>query len=167
MSPRNILASALILVSLGCLIPGLWQPIFSIEVGANLPLVGTILLYESKQSILQTIETLHKNNNSLVAFLILFFSVLVPLIKAVSLLALLFIKKLQHLNGLHRFVAIISKWSMADVFVVGVLLAFLATRSNDAIEAQLHTGFYWFLAYCILSIGAAQIMSLDKAGIHT
>ena len=41
---------------------------------------------------------------------------------------------------------------MADVFVVGIMLAFLATRSDDNIEAKLHEGFYYFLAYCMLSI---------------
>jgi len=62
---------------------------------------------------------------------------------------------------LHKFVAIISKWSMADVFVVGVLLATLATTSEDAIEAHLHEGFYYFAAYCIISILAAQIMKVE------
>lgn len=167
MQIRNIIAVVLLLASLACLVPGLMKPILSIEVGANLPIVGTLKLHESKQSILQTIETLHENKNSLVAFLILLFSVIVPIFKAISLLLILLVKKLNNLRGLHYFVALISKWSMADVFVVGVLLAFLATRSNDAIEANLHAGFYWFLAYCLISIAASQIMTVKKAGIHT
>ncbi len=63
--------------------------------------------------------------------------------------------------GLHRFVSVIGKWSMADVFVVGILLAFLATRSDDNIHAQLHDGFYWFLAYCVISIISFQIMKVE------
>lgn len=162
MSTRNIIGLILIVVSLCCLYPGLVEPILTIKVGAKLPLVGNITLHESKQSILQTIETLHKNKNTLVAGLILFFSVMVPIIKAVILLVVLFFKKLKWRSGWFRFVSTIGKWSMADVFVVGVFLAYLATKSNDSIEAHLHAGFYYFLAYCIISLIGIQFIKLEE-----
>lgn len=162
---RNIVAFILIIASLICLYPGLTKAILSIKIGAQLPLVGTLTLHESTQSILNTIDTLYKNDNTLVAGLILLFSVLVPVLKAVCLLLILLLKKWNGKARLHKFVAIISKWSMADVFVVGVLLAFLATRSDDNIEAVLHSGFYWFLAYCLISIAASLVMvSEEKEG---
>ena len=139
------------------------QPILSLKIGAALPLVGTLTLHESTQSILKTIETLNDNNNALVAFLILLFSVIVPVFKAVSLLSVLLIKKLRNHSRLHKFIALISKWSMADVFVVGVFIAFLSSQSNEALEAKLGTGFYWFLAYCLISIAASQVMTTEKA----
>lgn len=139
------------------------QPILSLKIGAALPLVGTLTLHESTQSILKTIETLNENNNALVAFLILLFSVVVPVFKAVSLLSVLLVKKLRNHTRLHKFIALISKWSMADVFVVGVFIAFLSTQSNEALEAKLGTGFYWFLAYCLISIAASQVMTTEKA----
>jgi uncharacterized paraquat-inducible protein A len=139
------------------------QPILSLKIGAALPLVGTLTLHESSQSILKTIETLNENNNALVAFLILLFSVIVPLFKAISLLSVLLIKKLRKHSRLHKFIALISKWSMADVFVVGVFIAFLSSQSNEALEAKLGMGFYWFLAYCLISIAASQVMTTDEA----
>jgi len=163
MHTRNIIAVILLIISLVCLFPGLTQTILSLKIGAALPIVGTLTLHESTQSILKTIETLNKNNNALVAFLILLFSVIVPLFKAISLLSVLLIKKLRNHSRLHRFIALISKWSMADVFVVGVFIAFLSTQSNEALEAKLGTGFYWFLAYCLISIAASQIMTTEKA----
>ncbi|MEO0779788.1 MAG: paraquat-inducible protein A, partial [Bacteroidota bacterium] len=60
-----------------------------------------------------------------------------------------------------QFVRAIGKWSMADVFVVGVFLAFLATRSNENINAALHPGFYYFLAYCLISLLAIQVMKVE------
>ena len=52
---------------------------------------------------------------------------------------------------------------MADVFAIGVLIAFLAANSS-AVEnaiihfnAELHSGFYWFLAYCLISNLMGQI----------
>ena len=163
MHTRNIIAVILLIISLICLVPGLTQPILSLKIGAALPLVGTLTLHESTQSILKTIQTLNENNNALVAFLILLFSIIVPLFKAISLLAVLLIKKLRNHSRLHKFIALISKWSMADVFVVGVFIAFLSTQSNEALEAKLGTGFYWFLGYCLISIVASQVMTTRKS----
>jgi uncharacterized paraquat-inducible protein A len=162
MTPRNIAALILILISLVCLYPGLTFPILSIYVGAKLPLIGEIGLHDSTQSIMKTIRTLWENENNLVANLILLFSVIVPIIKAVILLIVLLFKRIKNRNFLHKFVGTISKWSMADVFVVGVLLAFLATKSDDNIDAQLHEGFYYFLAYCIISIIATQLIDIKN-----
>ncbi len=162
MKTRNLFALALIILSLICLYPGLVQPILSIKVGATLPLVGKLSLHESTQSILGTIRTLYNDNNQLVAILILLFSVLIPVFKAISLLVVLFFKNLSIRGRLYKFVSIISKWSMADVFVVGVFLAFLATKSDDNIETQLHSGFYYFLAYCIISIFATQLINIKE-----
>ncbi len=156
MNTKNIIGAVLLLASLVCLFPGLTQTILSLKIGAALPLVGAVTFHESAQSILQTVETLHENDNTFVAFLILFFSVIVPVVKGIALLLVLFVKNSA---GLARFVALISKWSMADVFVVGVFIAFLAARSNEAITATVGSGFYWFLAYCLLSIAAAQVIS--------
>ncbi len=162
MSTRNIIAFVLIIISLICLYPGLMTPIISLKIGANLPLVGELVVHETVQSIIDTIKTLYENDNTLVAGLILLFSVIVPILKAVILLMVLFVKKMGMRSKLHKFVAIISKWSMADVFVVGVLLATLATSSEDSIEAKLHSGFYYFVGYCLISILASQIMEVEE-----
>ncbi len=162
MTLRNWIAFALIVISLICLYPGLFQPILSIKVSTKLPILGEIMLHESTQSIVKTVQTLHENNNSLVAFLILFFSIVVPVVKAVVLLFVLFAKRLANRVHLHRFVYIIGKWSMADVFVVGVFLAYLATRSNESVDAQIHEGFYYFLAYCLISLLAIQVMQVEE-----
>lgn len=162
MSTRNIIALVLIIISLICLYPGLTFAILSIKIGTTLPVIGQLTIHETTQSVIQSIKTLHRNNNSLVAFLILFFSVMVPVLKALILLSVLFFKKLPGRKVWYNFVTIIGKWSMADVFVVGVLLAYLATRSDDNIEATLHEGFYYFLSYCIISIVAFQVMEVKE-----
>ncbi|MFK7810350.1 MAG: paraquat-inducible protein A [Saprospiraceae bacterium] len=162
MSLRNWVAFALIIASLVCLYPGLFQPIMTIEITPNLPLVGEVTLYESTQSIVKTVETLYTNNNKLVAFLILLFSIVVPIIKAVILLLVLFVKKMSSRKTLFKFVNAIGKWSMADVFVVGVFLAFLATKSNDGFHAEIHSGFYYFLSYCLISLMAIVVMDVEE-----
>jgi uncharacterized paraquat-inducible protein A len=162
MNTRNIIALLLIIISLGCLYPGLVKPVMSIKISAEIPLLGEMVLQETTQSVVSTIESLYEAKNNLVASLILLFSIIVPIIKAAILLAVLLIPKLPIKSSLQKFVAIISKWSMADVFVVGVLLAFLATKSESTIQAGIHEGFYFFLAYCIISILASQIIDVKS-----
>lgn len=162
MTKRNILAFVLIIISLACLYPGLFNPILTLNIGAKIPLLGDYELYNETQSILKTIRTLHENDSTLVAGLILLFSVIVPVLKALTLLAVLFVKNLKQSGPLYRFVGLIGKWSMADVFVVGVFLAFLATKNNEAINATLEVGFYWFTAYCIISVIGIQVLDIKS-----
>jgi len=161
MSTRNIIGLILLIISLVCLYPGLFEPILSIVVGADIPILGRIELQDSTNSIISTIQTLYEEGNPLVAFLILFFSVMVPLLKALMLLLVLLIPTLPKRRQIFDFVHLIGKWSMADVFVVGVLIAYLGTKSNTNIEASLHVGFYYFLAYCLISLLSIQIMKID------
>jgi len=162
MSTRNIIALILIIVSLLCLYPGLTKPIMSLKVSTEIPLLGNMVLQETTQSVVSTIRTLWEQNNKLVSILILLFSIIVPVIKALSQLAILFVKGLKNKSGIHKFIAIISKWSMADVFVVGVLLTFLTTQSDENMQAWLHEGFYYFLAYCIISIIGVQFLKTEE-----
>jgi len=162
MSKRNIIALILIIVSLICLYPGLTKPIMSLKVSTEIPLLGNVVLQETTQSVVSTIRTLWEQNNKLVSILILLFSIVVPVTKALSQLAILFIKPLKNKLGIHKFVATISKWSMADVFVVGVLLTFMTTQSDENIKAWLHEGFYYFLAYCIISIIGVQFLKVEE-----
>lgn len=161
MSKRNVAGFILTVISLLLLYPGLTFPMFRLEIGAEFPIIGKVTLYEQTQSIIQTVKTLHENDNTIVAFLILFFSVIVPFLKGVTLIIVLFAKKLKQRAMLHRFVQLIGKWSMADVFVVGVFISYLSTESNSAIMAELHEGFYYFTGYCLISLTAIQVMKIE------
>ena len=162
MSKRNACALILILASLACLYPGLMFPMLTIKVGTVLPLIGALELYEATQSIVQTIENLFANKNHLVAWLILIFSVVIPILKVAILLIVLLFRNNQWREPFFNFVAVIGKWSMADVFVVSIFMAYLATQSNEAVSATLHEGFYYFTAYCVLSILGTQLIILHE-----
>ncbi|GHE70267.1 MULTISPECIES: paraquat-inducible protein A [Roseivirga] len=160
MNSRNIIALVLIVVSLICLYPGLTLPIININIGANIPLLGKFELYDRTQSVISGIKLLYEYDNHLVASLILFFSVIVPILKAVLLFMVLAFRQWKLRLRVYQFVALIGKWSMADVFVVGVFLMYLATSSEENISSSILDGFYYFTAYCIISIAAIQVMSL-------
>ena len=165
MPHRNKLAYILIIVSLACLYPGLTQPMLNIHAGAQIPLLGELVLYDQTQSIVQTISSLFQNDNSIVGILILFFSIIIPLLKAAILLLVLSFKQWTGRKLLYQLVAVIGKWSMADVFVVGVFISFLATKSDAHINAVLHPGFFYFTAYCVISIIGIQMV--DPTSINS
>jgi len=166
MPPRNRLAIALTIVSLGLLIPGLLQPMLTIT--ASIELMGVSReLFRQTQSILQTVRSLHESGNDFVAGLILFFSVTVPFLKGVLLVVILALRPPAARYRLYQFVRSFSKWAMADVFVVGVFIAMLAARATDNLDAVAGAGFYYFTAYCLVSNLAFQLLTVPPPGPAT
>jgi len=161
MSKRNITGLILIVISLICLYPGLTLPILNIKIGASIPLLGEIELYDRTQSVISGIRLLYDSNNAFVATMILIFSVVVPVLKALILFAVLAFKNWKQRVRAYNFVAVIGKWSMADVFVVATFLAYLGTSSDEGINSEVMEGLYYFAAYCIISLLAIQIIKVD------
>ena len=148
MSTRNWIAVGLTLVSMALIIPGLRSDALTIT--ATMPLLKKPL-YEETQSILRAIRRLYDSKNYFVAGLVLLFSVIVPFIKAAILAVIMLSKNPTTKYRLYLFVRSVSKWAMADVFAVGVFIAFMAGNAIDNLDAKLHPGFYWFIAYCLIS----------------
>jgi hypothetical protein len=130
----------------------------------NMQIEGSVEAYNKTRSILGTVQELFSNDHALVAFLIALFSIVVPIVKGLILILSNLIKNESQAVSLDRFGALLSKWSMADVFVIGVFVAFLAANAVEkeagllTFEATLGAGFYYFLSYCLLSILASQLL---------
>lgn len=131
----------------------------------GLDVSGTVDAFDKTRSILGTAKELHANNHLLVAVLIVVFSVVVPVLKGLILLAVFAPLSNKIKSSLLWTSNAISKWSMADVFVIAIFIAFLAgkgiqeSRSLVDFDAQLGMGFWYFLGYCLLSILGTQILS--------
>ena len=123
MSTRNWIALILTVISLGLIIPGLRSDALTIT--ATLPLLKKPL-FEETQSILRAAQRLYDSKNYFVAGLIVFFSIVVPFLKALLLGVILWVKDARTKYRLYLFVRSASKWAMADVFAVGVFIAFMA-----------------------------------------
>ena len=126
---------------------------------------GTVEAFYKTRSILGTAEELYLGGHLPVALLIVVFSVVVPLIKALILASLLLPMSRKAREVLLWLSNAISKWSMADVFVIAIFIAFLAgngiqeSRGLVDFNATLGVGFWYFLAYCLLSILGTQVLS--------
>ncbi len=124
-----------------------------------------IEIYSQTRSIVGSVRHLYSVGSNAAATLILVFSIIVPLTKSL----LVSWAVLQSSPNWRRrtlfFVETIAKWSMADVFAVAVIIAYLAaqasqTASGTAIvvfKATFGTGFYWFAGYCLTSLFVQQV----------
>jgi uncharacterized paraquat-inducible protein A len=77
-------------------------------------------------------------------------------------LACLLVPKWYQRRSLRWFLEYGGKWSMADVFVVAVFLAFLAFSNMQVgipTESRVLIGLYFFLGYCLLSLLAGYWLS--------
>ncbi|WP_309671757.1 paraquat-inducible protein A [Gemmatimonas sp.] len=160
MTPRNKLAIVLALVSLVLLWPGLVQPVLTIR--ATMELFGnTRELSNETRSVISAIQSLHNTGNNFVAGLIVLFSVLVPVLKAALLVPIFALRGSATSYRLYGVVQAMSKWSMADVFAVGMLIALLVGKGTANLSAVAGTGFYCFAAYCLVSNAAFQSLKIE------
>ena len=132
----------------------------------NLDVSGTISAFDKTRSILGTAQELYNNSHVLVAVLIVLFSVVVPVTKGLLALGTLLPISKKIKSSFMLLGNALSKWSMADVFVVGIFVAYLAANGIKEekglvdFDATLGSGFYYFLAYCLLSILATQLIGI-------
>jgi len=159
MTKRNYVAIALTILSLALLWPGLTRPVVTITASVN-ALGTTREIFRQTQSITEAVRSLHESGNDFVAGLVLLFSIMVPVIKAVLLFVLFTLKSPPGRYRLFAFLRSVSKWSMADVFAVGTFIAYLAAKATDNLDAVAGPGFYYFASYCLVSNLAFQFLSV-------
>src|SRR5262245_24497299 len=136
------------------------------QLGNRLSSGPPIEVYQQTRSILSAVRHLYSVHSPTPATLILLFSVLVPFTKA-----LLVLWAVTHKNPATRgrtlhFVELIAKWSMADVFAVALFITYLAAKASQStpgsvaslvnFTATFGPGFYWFAAYCVVSLATQQ-----------
>lgn len=131
--------------------------------------VTEVEVYEQTRSIVGAVRRLYEVGSPVPATLILLFSVVVPLGKAALVAWTMFLRTPELRQRTMALVVTIAKWSMADVFVVAIFIAYLAAQASAtpttgpnaappliAFTAQLGAGFYWFAAYCLFSLASQQ-----------
>jgi paraquat-inducible protein A len=160
MTSRNRVALALAVVSLALLWPGLVQPVLTIK--ATMEFFGqSQVLSNETRSVVSAITSLHQSGNNFVAGLILVFSVLIPITKAALLIPMFTLRDAGQRYRTYKLVQTISKWSMADVFAVGMLIALLAGKATAHLTAVTGAGFYFFASYCLVSNAAFQALRIE------
>jgi hypothetical protein len=139
---------------------------FGEQVSAELRKGEPIEVYAQTRSILGSVRHLYQVGSTTAATLILLFSVIVPFVKA-TLVSWAVFQRAERRGPTLRLVSAIAKWSMADVFAVALFITYLAARATQtppgsaaaplvAFTASFGAGFYWFAAYCVVSLAVQQ-----------
>lgn len=150
--------------------------------GGEILFLDQVLYFQSK-SVLDVVLLMMQAGDAasvLVGVLVMSFSVLFPLAK-LGAAALLLAGRLRH-NAVVRFFALkSSKWSMADVMVVAIIMAYLGFSGLmdsqlgklDELSAsaqvlttngtELQPGFYLFFAFCMASLFASSLLEARLA----
>ena len=131
-------------------------------------LEGQVEVYQKTRSIFGTVTELKNNGNLLVAGLVALFAVIVPIIKLTSQLLYTLLHPCKFRRLLGCFIELISKWSMADVFVIALIVTYLAGNADGqmgellVMQAELGQGFWYFVGYCICAILSSYFVSSNK-----
>lgn len=131
------------------------------EIDLSRTFEGRMYYYYQSKTIAQLIGLLFRDKNMVVGISILCFSIIIPLLKLLLTVAILFIPRLQRVKWLTVSIAFIGKYSMADVFVAAMFLGFLSFQNmNTGIETEANTmmGLYYFFTYVLMSIVSTFLM---------
>jgi hypothetical protein len=191
---HNLLFSASVLLGLIVLVSGLTAPMIEIDarikemsfflLGEKLMFNDQIIFFQSK-SIVDVVHILITNghwDSMVVGVLILIFSILFPLAKLIGSRFYLVGNSGWRTSRFVRFFALKSgKWSMADVYVVAIFMAYIGfksildnqlanlnfnTQSLASIstnETTLQPGFMLFICYVIYSLILSSLLEKIKA----
>ncbi|MDF1695098.1 MAG: paraquat-inducible protein A [Saprospiraceae bacterium] len=161
---------------------GVTMPMIDIDArlnGFQMNLVGSTVsfdqqyMYYQSKSILDVTSTLIRGRGidlKIVGIMILLFSVVVPFIKLVLSSIFLYSNKIRNSKVAKTIIYHLGKWSMADVFVVAMFMAYIGfygiitaqlgeignNKTGYAVEtlnySRLSPGALFFTTYCVLSI---------------
>jgi hypothetical protein len=125
---------------------------------------GQMEAYRNTRSIWGTAAELARTGNLPVSILIVFFSLVIPTFKLLLQAVSLIVGSAALRGPMLSLNAVLSKWSMADVYVMAMLVAYMAGSASGhmgdllIMNATLEPGFYYFLAYCLFSIAATTLL---------
>lgn len=188
-----------VLLALVALITGLLAPMIEIDarikelsfdlIGSHIMFHDQVIFFQSKSilDVVHILVTAGKADSIFVGILILIFSVIFPITKLISTKIYLLGNERWKKNKIIYFFAFKSgKWSMADVMVVAIFMAYIGFKGilenqmhafNDkgktlgaigTSETSLQPGFILFIAYVIfgliLAVILKKITSEEKLG---
>ena len=143
---------------------GLITPVMMVTIHKEVEYLGDVVLSFESKGVIGSVSKLFENGDTVVALVILLFSVLIPLLKTLSMVVVSVFRDTYLAHGIVTFFKMIGKWSMVDVFVVATFLVYLTVNKGDVSRAEVEVGLYFFLAYVIMSMLVS--LSADKMLHH-
>ncbi len=176
---------AMVWLTLSCVVflsLGLALPMIDLDArlsDVDLKLMGEAIhfdeqvMYFQSKSIIDVTRTLLEGRGvdlKIVGFLILLFSIILPFLKLILTTYYLFVEKAKKSKFVKTVIFYLGKWSMADVFVVAIFMAYIGfygllnsqlagmASATDTVVietvnySKLSPGIIFFTLYCLFSI---------------
>ncbi len=186
----------LTIVCVVCLSLGLALPMIDLDarlsdvdlvlIGESLHFDEQVMYFQSKSIIDVTTTLLQGGTGDLkfVGFLILLFSIILPFLKMLLTTVYLYVKSAQKSQFVQTVIFYLGKWSMADVFVVSIFMAYIGfygllnsqlsnmAAGSDTVTietvnySQFSPGIIFFTLYCLLSIVMSMLIHRKKQKIY-
>jgi paraquat-inducible protein A len=138
----------ILVVSLVCLISGIFLPVISFK---------ELAFFRHTFSVLTGIISLFEERYYVLGIIIFFFSILFPFAKLIVLFSLWFRSHSRETQEKYLYwLGALGKWSMLDVFVVAITI--VITKLAHAANASPRIGIYFFTLSIMLAIWATSKM---------
>jgi paraquat-inducible protein A len=149
LSYRPLLAQWL-LVSL-MLVVGAFAPMFTFT---------TFWIFDDRFSLVSGIYRLLEQGEPLLFLLVFTFSILMPVYKMYLLYRLIHAKPAdtRHMARYRKWLGVMGKWSMLDVFVVALLV--VTVKLGAVADITIHYGLYVFAAAVVASMLLSQLVEV-------
>jgi len=145
------LAAALAISALLLYVPSILLPMMRLET----------LGHSTEASIIQGVITLLADGHYFVGLIVLVFSLILPPVKLIALLALAGgVLKGSRQARLHHWVELLGRWGMLDVLVVAVLVAFV--KLGDSVSIEPGIGLVLFATCVMFSLLASLCLHLPS-----
>lgn len=114
-----------------------------------------LVFWKHTFSVLTGIQSLYQEKYYFLAAIIFVFSIIFPIAKLLTLSVILYANvPVEKELTLLKWLGILGKWSMLDVFVVAVMI--VVTKISGLVKAQAHIGIYVFTLSIMLSMFATM-----------
>ena len=149
---------ALLIITLLCLIAGIWMPVLTIS---------RLWILTDEVSVLSGLWQLLEDQQYFIFLLIFLFSIVLPVVKLYYLFMLSITSKIsshnyrKYLHLMHRY----GRWSMLDVFVVAVLI--VTVKLGALADIEIEPWMYFFTAAVVLLMLITSVMVSLESKLET
>lgn len=151
------------------------QPLLSVRVTARLPAFipepfQSMTILDETRSVITMLERLWETNYLVIAGLLFFFGVALPIVKNAGIVLLLASRAGTRSRGIAAALQFVGRFAMVDIFAVSIIVSVMAASTvgqgdnpGPAVvetTTQLRSGFYLFVVYVLLSFAIDVALSL-------
>lgn len=166
----TVLLWGLLLLAVAMLIAAWTQPLLTVRVTAYIPALMTeIPILDETRSVITMVDRLLETGYQVIAILIVFFGVLLPVVKNAGVALLLLSPPGGRGQATASALQFMGRFAMVDIFAVSIIVSVMAAGTIGQGQASpvevtpetlLHSGFYLFVGYVLVSFALDVLLAM-------